>query len=190
MAQGLLAHKAFQGLNSQCELATRQRPLGPTPRANGKHLGPAFGWDSSSFSKFCGKFLRLRAFACKEPVAGRAGVRRLFPQCRLFRDRRIGSQLSGRRSGIFPSRRQYARDPVNECIALRALIDHGSRDNRHLFGRIVCLLDGNSRVADHSLGNSKSANPIQVAKIPLGVLAGAGHHFQTAIRASPYVVVT
>jgi hypothetical protein len=79
---------------------------------------------------------------------------------------------------------------ADECIGLRALIDHGSRDNRHLFGRIGCLLGGNSRVAGCSLGNSKSANTIQVAKIPLGVLAGDGDHFQTVIRASPYVVVT
>jgi hypothetical protein len=78
---------------------------------------------------------------------------------------------------------------VEEWFALLALIDHGSWDNRAICSVAMCV-DGNSRVADYSLGNTKSANTMQVAKIPLGVLAGDGDHFQTAIRASPYVVVT
>ena len=37
---------------------------------------------------------------------------------------------------------------------------------------------------------AKAQNTIEVAKIPLGRLASDGDHFQTAIKASPYVVVT
>lgn len=95
------------------------------------------------------------------------------------------AQSTPNRPGAFPD-----GAVLEKCIGLRALIDHGSRDNHHLFGRSVCLLDGNSRVADYSLGNSKKRKHNPGREIPLGVLAGDGDHFQTAIRASPYVVVT